>query len=142
MAKEPSQSSNDPPVVYIGEGIATTRSIEHSYSALQANLGLPDALIVASLSTGNMPSVAQALRLLYPNSLVVIASDLGPGEQTAIKVALMIGGMVAKPTFSDVDLASTKIIDKNDFNDLQLIAGDPKGCRWATGSTNATKPWI
>lgn len=126
VAKDLAQPTNEPSIIYIGEGIATTRSIEHSYSALQADLGLPDALIVASLSTGNMPSVALALRAQYPSSLIVIASDLGPGEQAAIKVALMVGGLVSKPNFSDVDLASQKVVDKNDFNDLQLIAGDQK----------------
>ena len=126
VAKDLVQSPNEPSVIYIGEGIATTRSIKQAYSALQADLGLPDALIVASLSTGNMPSVALALRAQYPNSLIVIASDLGRGEQVAIKVALMVGGLVSKPNFSDVDLASHKVVDKNDFNDLQLIAGDQK----------------
>ncbi|MBU3626039.1 hypothetical protein ICN48_07305 [Polynucleobacter sp. JS-Safj-400b-B2] len=112
------------PIIYIGEGIATTRSIEQSYTALKGQLGLPEALIVASLSSGNMPSVAQTLRMQYPRSMIVLASDIGRGERESIQAALLVDGLVAKPSFSQADLASPKATEKTDFNDLQLISGN------------------
>lgn len=60
--------------IIIGEGLATT---------LTAHLIRPDALTVVALDAGNLPTVAETMRRLYPNAAIIIAGDNDwhePGE--------------------------------------------------------------
>ncbi|MDF7784131.1 DUF927 domain-containing protein [Pantoea stewartii] len=60
--------------IIIGEGLATT---------LTAHLIRPDALTVVALDAGNLQTVAETMRRLYPNAAIIIAGDNDwhePGE--------------------------------------------------------------
>ncbi|WP_336702010.1 DUF927 domain-containing protein [Pantoea dispersa] len=60
--------------IIIGEGLATT---------LTAHLIRPYALAVVALDAGNLPTVAETMRRLYPNAAIIISGDNDwhePGE--------------------------------------------------------------
>ncbi|WP_312838655.1 DUF927 domain-containing protein [Pantoea piersonii] len=60
--------------IIIGEGLATT---------LTAHLMRPTSLAVVALDAGNIPTVAETMRRLYPNTAIIIAGDNDwhePGE--------------------------------------------------------------
>ena len=52
--------------IIIGEGLATT---------LTAHLIRPYALAVVALDAGNLPTVAETMRRLYPNAAIIISGD-------------------------------------------------------------------
>jgi putative DNA primase/helicase len=96
----------------IGEGVATVLSA----SSATGNLG------IAALSSGNLPTVAKAMRERYPQAVIVILADLvkatGASDPHAIEAARAVGGRLAIPEFGvDRDPYMT------DFNDMDLICG-------------------
>ena len=96
----------------IGEGVATVATVA----------GITKNIAVASLSSGNLVSVAKAMREIFPAANLVILADLvkvtGQPDPHAIEAAQAVGGNVAIPDFGpDRDSEST------DFNDLALKCG-------------------
>lgn len=107
---------DNPDAIIVGEGIATDASI--------AEAGLPGGariLVAAALSDTNMPNVARVLRLQYPATPMVIATDVGNGEKKAFEAAYVAHGWVAKPNFSESDLIAG--IAPTDYNDLAVLHG-------------------
>jgi putative DNA primase/helicase len=99
-------------VLLIGEGVATVLSA----SSATGNLG------IAALSSGNLPTVAKAMRERYPQAVIAILADLvkatGAPEPHAIEAARAVGGRLAIPEFGvDRDPCMT------DFNDLCSLYG-------------------
>lgn len=105
-----------PDAIIIGEGIATNASI-----AAAGLPGQPRLLVAAALSDTNLPNVARALRSLYPDTVMVIASDIGNGEKKALEAAFVAHGWVAKPSFGPNDLIGGAV--PTDFNDQAVIHG-------------------
>lgn len=60
------QNVDSPETVTLAEGLAT---------ALSVHLMRPDALAVVALDAGNLPTVAETMRRLYPNAAIIIAGD-------------------------------------------------------------------
>lgn len=93
--------------IIIGEGLATT---------LTAHLMRPTALAVVALDAGNLPTVAQAMRQLYPEAAIIIAADndwhepgeldehgktkVNGGKIFAVKAAEAVKGSVSLPPTS------------------------------------------
>lgn len=105
-----------PDAIIVGEGIATNASI--------AEAGLPGApkiLVAAALSDTNLPNVTSALRAQYPQTVLMIASDLGNGEKKAIEAANIANGWVALPEFDAKDRLGGE--QPTDFNDLAQLKG-------------------
>jgi putative DNA primase/helicase len=96
----------------IGEGVATV------LSAKEAS-GHP---AIAALSSGNLPTVAKAIRESYPAAVLVILADLvkatGEPDPHAIEAAKVGAGRTAIP-----DFGSDRDPDMTDFNDLAQICG-------------------
>lgn len=96
----------------IGEGVATV------LSAAEAT-GHP---AIAALSSGNLSSVAKAMRELYPAAALVILTDLvkatGEPDPHAVEAARSAGGMLAIP-----DFGSVRAPDMKDMNDLGILEG-------------------
>ena len=96
----------------LGEGVATV------LTARDAS-GLP---AIATLSSGNLSIVAQALRQRYPTTQFIILADLdkttGTPDRQAIKAAQRIGANLAVPTFD-----GPRDSGMTDFNDLAHSAG-------------------
>lgn len=96
----------------IGEGVATVLSASAATGYLA----------IATLSSGNLLSVAQTIRDLYSKATLVILADLvkttGAPDHHAIEAARSIGGKLATPDFgTDRDHGMT------DFNDMALLLG-------------------
>ncbi|WP_455845761.1 DUF927 domain-containing protein [Pantoea agglomerans] len=93
--------------IIIGEGLATT---------LTAHLMRPTALAVVALDAGNLPTIAQAMRQLYPEAAIMIAADndwhepgeldehgkpkVNGGKIFAVKAAEAVNGSVSLPPTS------------------------------------------
>jgi putative DNA primase/helicase len=96
----------------IGEGVATV------LSASQAT-GHPAA---AALSSGNLSTVAKAMRKRYPAAALVILADLvkatGEPNSHAIEAARSGSGKLAIP-----DFGADRDPDMTDMNDLQILGG-------------------
>lgn len=96
----------------IGEGVAT------GLSASEAT-GHP---AIATLSSGNLPSVAKAMRERYPAAVIVILADLvkatGEPDPHAIEAAKVGAGRTAIP-----DFGSDRDLDMTDMNDLSILGG-------------------
>ena len=110
----------------IGEGVAT------GLSASEAT-GHP---AIATLSSGNLPAVAKAMRERYPAAVIVILADLvkatGEPDPHAIEAARSVGGKLAIPDFEgDRPEAAT------DVNDMAAWCG-PEAV--AQAIANATAP--
>lgn len=108
----------------IGEGVATALSAKES-------TGLP---AVAGLSSGNLPTVAKAMRERYPQAVIVILADLvkatGEPDPHAIEAARAVGGKLAIPDFgTDRDPSMT------DFNDMAVQCGAEAVERAIAGAT-------
>ena len=99
----------------LGEGYATGATVHESTG---------DAFAVC-FSSGNLETVARALRARYPCLTFVIAADddwqsLGnPGLTAAKKAAAAVGALLAVPNFSDLPRGPKD----SDFNDLSRLAG-------------------
>ncbi len=110
----------------IGEGVATVLSA----SAASGHPG------IAALSSGNLPTVAKAMRERYPAAGLVILADLvkatGEPDPHAIEAARAVGGKLAIPDFEgDRPEAAT------DFNDAAAWCGPEAVAR---GIATATTP--
>jgi phage/plasmid primase-like uncharacterized protein len=96
----------------IGEGVATV------LSASQAS-GFP---VLAALSAGNLPKVAQAMRARYPAAALALLADLvkadGAPDPHAVQAARAAGGVLAVPAFQEGHGPGRK-----DFNDLLVAEG-------------------
>jgi putative DNA primase/helicase len=73
-------------------------------------------IFLSSLSAGNMPKVAQAMRERYPSAHIVILADIGNGQDKAEKAATAVNATLVTPQFAD-DTQGT------DFNDLHQHVG-------------------
>lgn len=96
----------------IGEGVATVLSAKEATGHTA----------IAALSSGNLPSVAKAMRARYSAAVIVILADLVKAtcepDPHAVDAAQLAGGLLAVPNFgTDSDPAMT------DFNDMALICG-------------------
>lgn len=96
----------------IGEGVATVLSVKEA-------CGYP---VIAALSSGNLPTVAKAMRECYPAAVLVILADLvkatGAADHHAIEAARSCGGWLAVPDFGD-----GRPEPATDFNDLAQWCG-------------------
>lgn len=96
----------------IGEGVATVLSAS-------AATGKPG---IAALSSGNLPSIAKAMRERYPAAALVILADLvkatGEPDPHAIEAAKVGAGRTAIP-----DFGSDRDPDMTDMNDLFILGG-------------------
>jgi putative DNA primase/helicase len=96
----------------IGEGVATVLSAS-------AATGHPG---IAALASGNLRTVAKAMRDRYPAAALVILADLvkatGEPEPHAIEAAKLGAGRMAIP-----DFGSGRAPDATDFNDMAAICG-------------------
>lgn len=96
----------------IGEGVATVLSASEAtgHSA------------VAALSSGNLQTVAKAMRERYPAAALVILADLvkasAEPDPHAIEAARSVGGLLAIPVFG-----TNRDPDTTDFNDMAQIFG-------------------
>ena len=115
----------------IGEGVAT------GLSASKVT-GYP---AIAALSSGNLLSVAKAMRERYPAAALVILADLvkvtGETDPHANEAARSVGGKLAVP-----DFGADRGPDMTDFNDMAVTCGTeaveraiagasaPKGADW------------
>lgn len=101
----------------IAEGVATAYSVELVE-------GFP---CVASMSSGNLRNVAMSFARRFPDKAFVILSDVGNGEEDAIKAGKAIGAPVIKPYFTEEDVKAFKAItgsDKpTDWNDYCIATG-------------------
>ncbi len=110
----------------IGEGVATVLSAS-------AATGKPG---IAALSSGNLPTVAKAMRERYPAAVIVILADLvkatGEPDPHAIEAAKVGAGRTAIP-----DFGADRDPDMKDMNDLFILAGAEAVAR---AIANATTP--
>ena len=110
----------------IGEGVATVLSAS-------AATGKPG---IAALSSGNLPTVAKAMRERYPAAALVILADLvkatGEPDPHAIEAAKVGAGRTAIP-----DFGGDRDPDMTDFNDLFILDGAEAVAR---AIANASEP--
>lgn len=110
----------------IGEGVATVLSAS-------AASGHP---AIAALSSGNLPTVAKAMRERYPAAALVILADLvkatGKPDPHAIEAAKVGAGKTAIP-----DFGTGRDTDMTDMNDLFIRDGAEAV---ASAIANATAP--
>jgi putative DNA primase/helicase len=86
--------------IVISEGWATSQSLAQHWHI--------DGWHVVCFNTGNMLTVAKALRKSYPFAQIVIAADndvSGAGQAAAQLAAKAIGATVSMPTFTDEERA-------------------------------------
>ena len=110
-------------VIIIGEGYATTKSIDKSPSTKEAN-----AATVTSFDSANLINVAKQLRNDYPDKPIIIAgeddkkAELKPphfknvGKEKAIEAAKAINGVVSLPVFAQGEAEN----GLSDYNDLEV----------------------
>ncbi|PYE34679.1 phage/plasmid primase-like uncharacterized protein [Rhizobium sp. PP-WC-1G-195] len=106
-------------IILIAEGYATAARV-HAATGY---------LTIAAFDSGNLLSVAKAIRSKYPVARIVFAADNdrmtvrpieNPGVHFAEAAAAAVSGRVSVPVFEDGDITST------DFDDLAQIAGIEK----------------
>ncbi len=94
------------------EGVATTLSVREATNAIG----------IATLSAGNMPTVAKIMRERYPTRPFVFCADLvkstGSPDSHAVEAALAIGGLLAIP-----DFGTDRPDGATDFNDMAQLCG-------------------
>jgi putative DNA primase/helicase len=109
----------------VGEGVATMLSA----SAASGHPG------IAALSSGNLPTVAKAMRERYPAAALVILADLvkatGEPDPHAIEAARSVGGKLAIPDFE-----GDRDPDTKDMNDLFILDG-PEAVKRAIANASA-----
>ena len=94
--------------ILIGEGLATVLSAKEASGYL----------VVAALSSGNLPAVARALRERYPAATLGILADLGNGQKDAEEAARATGAALVLPDFGEGPPAGL-----SDFNDMVALRG-------------------
>jgi putative DNA primase/helicase len=98
--------------LFIGEGVATTLSVMEASGHVS----------IAALSSGNLLTVAKAVRKRYPTALLVLVADLvkatGEPDHHAVQAAKAVGGRLLVPAFGD-DRAS----GETDINDMAARFG-------------------
>lgn len=113
----------------IGEGVATVLSAKKA-------TGHP---AIAALSSGNLPTVAKAMRALYPEAEIVILADLvkatGEPDPHAIEAAQVCAGRTAIP-----DFGPDRDPDMKDMNDLMILDGTEAVKRAIAGATAQANP--
>lgn len=113
----------EPPLILIGEGVATTASASQAINA-------PG---IAALSSSNLPSIARAIRESYPTSVIIVLADIdkktAQPDPQAVNAAKAVNGYLAVPEFGKDRTAGEK-----DFNDMivKLGADAVKACLYAT----------
>lgn len=113
----PDKSPGNSPLV-LAEGYATANTVSRL---------LDGACVVAAFDSGNLNAVAESLRELHPNRLLLFAADNdhaaeaqnkpNVGMQKANEAAQKYGGGVMAPAFPPGSMGS-------DWNDVALIGGD------------------
>ncbi len=106
------------PVIIIGEGYATVRTIGDEVGHAT----------VAAFDSGNLKPVAVALRQRYPDKPILIAGDddraeelkgrPNPGREKALAAAVAVDGLAVFPVFGKERDADPSAY--SDFNDLKL----------------------
>ncbi|MBB2930141.1 TOPRIM and DUF927 domain-containing protein [Paraburkholderia silvatlantica] len=94
--------------IVIAEGVATACSIHEA-------TGWPT---VAALSAGNLAAVAKAVHAKHRGASIIVAGDLGNGQEAAGNAARAVGGIAVFPDFG-ADSAD----GQTDFNDLRQARG-------------------
>lgn len=97
--------TDDKSTIYITEGFATGASVRTATGAV----------VVVAFDAGNLLPVAEAMRVKYPDAVIVIAGDndtSGTGQTLAAAAARAVAGFVVLPD----------TVDK-DWNDLALEIG-------------------
>lgn len=96
----------------VGEGVATVLSAKEA----------AEYPVIATLSAGNLPAVATAMRERYPTAILVLLADLvkatGEPDPHAIEAARSVGGLLAIPDFGNDRPDRAK-----DFNDVAVLCG-------------------
>ena len=78
---------------------------------------------VCAMYAGNLLPVAKALRSMWNDRTIILASDNdrftkdNPGLKQAVEASKAVKGILATPEFADEDLKGT------DFNDVSLVSG-------------------
>ncbi len=110
--------------IIIGEGYATCARVHEAMGTL----------VVVALDSGNLKSVAEAIRQKYPKAGLVFAADNdrftrtpvdNPGLTKAREAAKVVDGMVACPVFDDAAIEANGEAprDFKDFDDLFRFHG-------------------
>jgi putative DNA primase/helicase len=110
----------------IAEGFATGATIHEA-------TGLP---VAVAFNAGNMGPVAKALRGKFPDLPLILCGDLdksGTGQRAATEAAQAVGGRVALPDFTVLELSSEK--PPSDFNDAMRLRGAEAVKRAIAGAT-------
>ncbi|MGP8432450.1 PriCT-2 domain-containing protein [Paraburkholderia fungorum] len=97
--------------ILIGEGMATMLTAHRATGWVA----------IATLSSGNLPPVAESMRERFPDANILVLGELGPGEAKARQATEMSRARLALPLFA----ADARIDDKapTDFNDMALLSG-------------------
>ena len=128
-AAQPMPKDDGPEPLAIGEGVATVLSGKEASGHLA----------IAALSASNLPSVAKAMRALYPTRPLIFLADLvkatGAPDPHAIEAARAVGGMVAIPDFGE-----NREPGQTDFNDLAKSRGLEAVGRAIANATAPARP--
>lgn len=99
-------------VLFIGEGVATVLTVREACGHA----------CIAALSSGNLLTVAKAMRARYPAALLVLVADLvkatGEPDHHAEQAARFVAGRLLVPTFGDDRAAGD-----TDINDMAARFG-------------------
>ena len=103
------------PAIVISEGYATADTLSQA-------LNQP---VIAAFDSGNLPKVAQNLRVKYPAKPIIIAGDddrhlestqnINPGREKALEAAQLVNGGAVFPVFAPNEQIESNL---SDFNDL------------------------
>ena len=93
-------------LIYLVEGYATGATI----------FEVTRKQVIVCGGTSGMMDVSRAIRAAYPEAKIMVAGDIGNGEETARKVAKEIKGVVVFPRFKTQGAGT-------DFNDLFVAEG-------------------
>jgi len=108
---------SDSLIIAIAEGIATALSI----------IEATDYLTIASLTSGNIPTVTKALRTHYPLATIIICADVGNGSNYAEQASKESQARLVSPVFTPLQIEKFKFDgngkEPTDFNDLHKVAG-------------------
>ncbi|CAK0749888.1 hypothetical protein CCP3SC1_1910003 [Gammaproteobacteria bacterium] len=105
-----------PTVLSIGEGIATVLSVQQA----------TNHQVVAARYCKNLVTVAKSMRARYPNTRIIILSDIGNGQADAERAAQAVNGILALPRFTVKEVESFTVQygkPPTDFNDLAVLNG-------------------
>lgn len=112
---------NTMPAIVISEGYATADTLSQA-------LNQP---VIAAFDSGNLPKVAQDLRVKYPAKPIIIAGDddqhlestLGknPGKDKALEAAHLVEGRAVFPVFAPDEQVRHKLTDFNDLANKSVL---------------------